>query len=206
MAQMEKDFLPRLTERYPEVRISFEGEIREAETTQNSMRRDMLIGLVGIYVLLSFQFRSYTEPLIVMAAIPFAIIGVIIGHLLLGIAVSLPSLLGFVSLAGIVVNDSILLVLFLKARQREGKGLMTSAAQASRQRFRAILITSCTTIAGLLPLLFERSLQAQILIPLAVSIVFGLLASTVLVLLVIPCLYVMLAELGLGSASEADHG
>ena len=107
--------------------------------------------------------------------------------------------------AGIVVNDSILLVLFLKMRRAEGRGAAESAAQASRQRFRAITITSLTTIAGLMPLLAERSLQAQVLIPLAVSIVFGLLASTVLVLLVIPSLYVILDELGLSAKVHVEE-
>jgi len=202
IAELEREFLPGLTERYPEIAVSYEGEIKETGITQASMRRSMLIGLIGIFVLLSFQFRSYIEPLIVMAAIPFALIGVVAGHLIMGIHVSMPSLLGFVSLAGIVVNDSILLVLFLKARRAEGADAFVSAATASRQRFRAVTITSLTTIAGLLPLMFERSLQAQILIPLATSIVFGLLASTVLVLLVVPCLYAILSEYGLTSTIE----
>jgi len=202
IAQLEREFLPQLAERYPEIVLSYEGEIKETATTQASMRRSMLVGILGIFVLLSFQFRSYIEPLIVMAAIPFALIGVTAGHFLMGIHLSMPSLLGLVSLAGIVVNDSILLVLFLKKRRAEGADVIASAATASRQRFRAVTITSLTTIAGLLPLMFERSLQAQILIPLATSIVFGLLASTVLVLLVIPCLYVIIAEHGLASKVE----
>jgi multidrug efflux pump subunit AcrB len=134
-----------------------------------------------------------------MAAIPLALIGVVAGHLLMGINLSMPSVLGFVSLAGIVVNDSLLLVLFLKSQRQQGRGVLPSAAQASRQRFRAIILTSLTTIAGLLPLLSERSLQAQVLIPLATSIAFGLMASTVLVLLVIPCLYAILNDLGWAS-------
>ncbi len=166
IAQLEREFFPQLAERHPEIVVSYEGEIKETGTTQASMRRSMLVGLLGIFVLLSFQFRSYIEPLIVMAAIPFALIGVTAGHFLMGIDLSMPSLLGLVSLAGIVVNDSILLVLFLKARRAEGADVLASAATASRQRFRAVTITSLTTIAGLLPLMFERSLQAQILIPL----------------------------------------
>ena len=205
IAQLEREFFPQLAERHPEIVVSYEGEIKETGTTQASMRRSMLVGLLGIFVLLSFQFRSYIEPLIVMAAIPFALIGVTAGHFLMGIDLSMPSLLGLVSLAGIVVNDSILLVLFLKARRAEGADVLASAATASRQRFRAVTITSLTTIAGLLPLMFERSLQAQILIPLATSIVFGLLASTVLVLLVIPCLYVIISEHGLASKVEAPE-
>ncbi len=201
-AELETAFQPALAEKYPRVNVSFEGETKEAATTQGSMRRAMLIGVIGVYVLLSFQFRSYIEPLIVMMAIPFALIGVIWGHLFMGIDISMPSLLGFISLAGVVVNDSILLILFLKMRRQQGADIEQSAAQASRQRFRAIIITSLTTIAGLLPLMAERSLQAQILIPLAVSIAFGLMASTVLVLLVVPCLYMILGDFGLVSELE----
>ena len=110
--------------------------------------------------------------------------------------------MGFVSLSGIVVNDSLLLVLFLKQHLAEGKDPYESASSASRARFRAIMLTSLTTVAGLLPLLFETSLQAQVLIPLAVSIAFGLMASTVLVLVIIPCLYAALADFGLTSSAH----
>ena len=200
ISEIQNDFLPGLQEKYPGVTVSFEGEPKEGATTRRSILRGMLVGLLGVFILLSFQFRSYIEPLIVMAAIPLAFVGVVAGHLLMGIELSMPSILGFVSLAGIVVNDSILLVLFLKNQRAEGNDVIQSAAQASRQRFRAIILTSLTTIAGLLPLLMERSLQAQVLIPLATSIAFGLMASTVLVLLVIPCLYTILSDLGLVSA------
>ena len=205
ISQLKRDFLPVLIDRYPEIDVSIEGESKESATTQSSMRRGMLIGVMGIYVVLCFQFRSYIEPLIVMTAIPFTLIGVIGGHWMLGMDISMPSMLGFISLAGVVVNDSILLVLFLKMQRAQGKNVYDAAKQASRQRFRAIALTSLTTIAGLLPLLSERSLQAQVLIPLAVSIVFGLLASTVLVLLVIPCLYVILTEHRLASSIESHE-
>lgn len=202
--EVKAGFLPRLTATYPDITVAFEGEVKEGTTTQQSMLRAMLFGLVGVFILLSFQFRSYVEPLIVMLAIPLSLIGVIWGHLLMGLDLSLPSMLGFISLAGVVVNDSILLVVFLKNRRREGAEIHASASRASRERFRAILLTSLTTIAGLFPLLTERSLQAQILIPLAVSIVFGLLASTVLVLLVVPCLYTILGDLGLVTKLEEE--
>ncbi len=152
---------------------------------------------MGVFLLLSFVFRSYVEPLIVMVAIPFAAIGVVWGHLLMGLELSMPSVVGFVALAGVVVNDSILLVEFIKRHQRAGLAAHEAAAIASRERFRAVLLTSLTTIAGLLPLLTERSLQAQVLTPLIVSLVFGLVASTVLVLLVVPALYTILEDFGL---------
>jgi multidrug efflux pump subunit AcrB len=129
-----------------------------------------------------------------MVTIPFAFIGVIWGHIIMGLDISMPSILGFVSLAGIVVNDSILLVEFIKQHTTMGEDTITAGKLASRDRFRAVMLTSVTTIAGLLPLLSERSLQAQLLIPLACSIVFGLLMSTVLVLVAVPCLYAILDD------------
>lgn len=186
---------------YPDIRISFEGEIKNAATTQQSMGRALMLGLVGVFILLSFQFKSYVEPLIVMIAIPLSLIGVIWGHLLMGLNLTMPSMLGFVSLAGIVVNDSILLVEFVKKRVAEGLSVHEAAAKASYDRFRAVLLTSVTTIAGMTPLLFETSLQAQILIPLATSIVFGIAMSTLLVLFVIPGLYTILEDFGLAKAS-----
>lgn len=196
LGKLKSEFLPTLREKYPALRFEFEGQAKEAATTQQSMMRAMLVGLLGVFAILSFQFRSYLEPLTVMMAIPLALIGVIWGHLLMGIDISMPSMLGYASLAGIVVNDSILLVLFLKAERTAGRDILEACSLASRKRFRAILLTSLTTIAGLLPLLAERSLQAQVLIPLAISIAFGLMASTVLVLFVIPCLYSIWDDLG----------
>ncbi|MCX4244239.1 efflux RND transporter permease subunit [Paraliomyxa miuraensis] len=198
------ELLPALREEFPDVTIAVMGESAESATTMQSMMSGMALGLFGVFVLLSFQFRSYAEPLIVMVAIPLALIGVIFGHLLMGTVLTMPSLLGFVSLAGIVVNDSILLVEFVKAGIRSGQDVSEAARQASRLRFRAILLTSATTVAGLLPLLAERSLQAQVLIPMAISIVFGILASTVLVLVVVPSLYAILADFGLTARLAED--
>ncbi len=189
-----KLFLPELQQRYPGVQIGIEGQSRESDKTGSSMARSFAIGLVCIFILLSFQFRSYLEPLVVMFVIPLSLIGVIWGHLLMGVALSMPGIIGFTSLAGIVVNDSILLVEFLKRQVRKGHSTVEAAKIASRARFRAVLLTSITTIAGLFPLLLEKSTQAQILIPLAVSIIFGLLATTLLVLLVVPALFSILDD------------
>lgn len=182
---------------YPELKLAITGSLEETNTTRKSMFFSMLIGFIGIFILLSFQFRTYTEPIIVMLAIPFSLIGVVFGHAAMGVPISMPSLLGFIALGGVVVNDSILLVIFLKNARAEGVDLKDAAAQASRLRFRAVLLTSTTTIAGLLPLLFEKSLQAQILIPLVISTSFGLMASSVLVLLAIPCMYMILGDFGI---------
>ncbi len=197
LAATAAEFFPDLRKRYPSIGISVEGSEKEGKTTQASMIRGFVLGLIGVYLLLSLQFRSYAEPIVVMAVIPFAFIGVVAGHLLLGIDFTMPSVLGFVALAGVVVNDSILLVNFTKHYHGETKSVAAAAPLASQARFRAILLTSLTTIVGLLPMLFETSLQAQVLIPLVASLAFGLLASTVLVLLLVPAAYAVLDDIGL---------
>ncbi len=204
MGYFRKELLPELQKAYPTIRFSVEGESKESGKTGASMRRGFIIGLIGVFVLLSFQFRSYVEPMVVMVAIPFALIGVVWGHLLMGLQLCMPSMMGFISLAGVVVNDSILLVEFIKIRRRAGDAIPDAARRASRERFRAVMLTSLTTVAGLLPLLSEKSLQAQILIPLAASIVFGIMTSTLLVLIVIPSLYSILGDLKLAAKLEVE--
>ena len=197
MDYFQETYLEEFKEKYSGLNPTIAGSLEETNSTRKSMFGAMLVGLIGIFILLSFQFRTYAEPVIVMLAIPFSLIGVVWGHGLMGVPISMPSLLGFIALGGVVVNDSILLVIFLKNARKEGSPIYEAAARASRERFRAVLLTSTTTIAGLLPLLFEESLQAQILIPLVISTAFGLLASTVLVLLLIPCMYMILGDLGI---------
>ncbi len=196
------NFIPDLRSRYPTIEVAIEGESKESAKTGSSMLRGFSIGLIGIFILLSFQFRSYVEPLVVMSIIPLALIGVIWGHLLMGLSLTMPGVIGFTSLAGIVVNDSILLVEFLKLRVKEGYHIVEAAKMASRDRFRAVLLTSVTTIAGLIPLLLEKSMQAQVLVPLATSIVFGLLTTTLLVLLVVPALFSILHDLGISTTAK----
>jgi multidrug efflux pump subunit AcrB len=189
--------------RHPDVAVTFEGQVARSAETGGSIGRGLLIGLIGIFVILSFQFRSYVEPLIVMLSIPLAFIGALWGHVLMGYYISMPSLIGAASLAGIVVNNAILLIQFIKAHRGSGLSAAAAAGQASRDRLRAILISSSTTIAGLLPLLAETSTQAASIKPLVISVVFGLLAATVLVLLVIPALYVLFDDWGWTREPEA---
>jgi len=183
-----------LKNEFPGVTIDLQGQEKEMATSMKGMVSAMGIGIFGVFCLLSLQFKSYKEPLVIMASIPFAFVGVVFGHMIMGLDLSMPSIMGFISLSGIVVNDSILLVSFMKSHIAGGESVKTAGKQASRDRSRAVLLTSVTTIAGLLPLLSERSMQAQVLIPLACSIVFGLLMSTILVLMVVPCLYAILDD------------
>lgn len=193
---IRRHWLPDFQTRHPEVTVTFEGQVARSAETGGSIRRALLIGLIGIFVILSFQFRSYLEPLIVMLSIPLAFVGALWGHVLMGFYLSMPSLIGAASLAGIVVNNAILLIHFIKSHRASGQSAIAAAGQASRDRLRAILISTSTTVAGLLPLLAETSAQAATVQPLVIAVVFGLLTSTMLVLVVIPALYVIFDDLG----------
>ena len=197
-----KRFVPDLETKYPGIKVTVEGQNKEAQITQKSMIRGFAIGLIGVFLILSFQFRSYVEPIVVMVVIPFALIGAIFGHMAMGLNFSMPSMLGFVSLAGVVVNDSILLVSFIKLHHDEEGSVAKAAMLASRKRFRAIFLTSITTIVGLLPILSETSLQAQIMVPLVASLTFGLTTSSIVVLFVVPAFYSILDDLGHSTLSE----
>ncbi|PVA11525.1 AcrB/AcrD/AcrF family protein [Pelagivirga sediminicola] len=203
VAELENGFLPRLAGQIPGLSFEIGGQTANSAETVASILRGFLLCLVGIYVILSFQFRSYVEPLIVMVSIPLAFIGVILGHLVMGYNISMPSLIGAASLAGIVVNNAILLVEVIKQRAGEGMDLARAAGQASRERFRSILMASSTTIIGLVPLLLETSTQSQSMKPLVISVVFGLLTSTIFVLAVLPAFYAILGDLGLAQATRA---
>lgn len=200
VSELTNGFLPQLATDFPGLGFKVAGQSANSAETVASILRGFLIGLIGIYVVLSFQFRSYVEPVIVMLSIPLAFIGVVLGHLIMGYNISMPSLIGAASLAGIVVNNAILLVQVIKARAAEGMDLARAAGQASRARFRPILMSVSTTIMGLVPLLLETSTQAQTLKPLVISVVFGLFSATVLILIVMPAFYAILGDLGLARA------
>jgi multidrug efflux pump subunit AcrB len=185
-----------LKEKYPNIHFNFKGEVENGAETRMSILSGFGLGIFGVFLLLSLQFGNYREPIIVMINIPLALIGAIWGHMIMGLDFTLPSMIGFVSLAGIVVNDSILLVEFVKFRISEGMVFHDAARQAVYDRFRAIFLTSVTTIAGMAPLLFEGSSQALILVPLVTSIVFGMLISTTLILLVLPAMYAIMEDIG----------
>lgn len=196
IASTEKNFLKGLQERYPEITFSLKGEVESGNETKTSILTGFGLGALGVFLLLSLIFRNYREPAIVMLNIPLALIGAVWGHLIMGLDFTLPSMIGFVSLAGIVVNDSILLVVFVKHHVEEGMQLHDAAKQAVRDRFRAIFLTSVTTVAGMTPLLFETSTQALVLVPLVTSIVFGMLTSTMLIMLVLPAMYGIMEDIG----------
>lgn len=182
---LEQETLPELQQKYW-INYTFEGRAADQKETTNDMVWGGLLGVTLIYIVLAWVFASYGWPLVVMAIIPFGLVGAIWGHWIQGIDLTLLSIFGIFGLSGIVVNDSIILVSFYKRLRDKGMLVKDALIEASVQRLRAVLLTSLTTIAGLLPLLFETSLQAQFLIPMAVSIAFGLAFATVLVLIIIP--------------------
>jgi len=185
IASLEEKVLPEIKQKYW-IDYSFEGRAADQKETMADMKWGGLLGLSLIYIVLAWVFSSYGWPLVVMAIIPFGLVGALWGHWIQGIDLTLLSIFGFFGLSGIVVNDSIILVTFYKHLRDKGMLVNDALVEASVQRLRAVLLTSLTTIAGLTPLLFETSLQAQFLIPMAVSIAFGLAFATVLVLIIIP--------------------
>ncbi|MCU7799514.1 MAG: efflux RND transporter permease subunit [gamma proteobacterium symbiont of Lucinoma myriamae] len=185
IASLEEKILPELKQKYW-IDYSLEGRAADQKETMSDMKLGGALGLTLIYIVLAWVFSSYGWPLVVMAIIPFGLVGALWGHWIQGIDLTLLSIFGFFGLSGIVVNDSIILVTFYKRLRDKGMLVKDALIEASVQRLRAVLLTSLTTIAGLLPLLFETSLQAQFLIPMAVSIAFGLAFATVLVLIIIP--------------------
>ena len=189
-ADLEAGLLPQLASEYG-VGFSFEGRQADQEETLGDMRLGMVLALIMIYLVLSWVFGSYGWPLIVMFVIPFGIVGATWGHVFMGQDITILSLFGFFALSGIVINDSIILVVRYKQLRERGMTVYDAVIEAACMRLRAVLLTSLTTIAGLSPLLFETSLQAQFLIPMATTLAFGLAFATLLVLLVIPSLLVI---------------
>ncbi|MEJ2168704.1 MAG: efflux RND transporter permease subunit, partial [Desulfobacterales bacterium] len=192
---LKTHFLPTLKRRYPGLTYDFEGQEKRTRESMDSIKSGYLLALMGIFLLLASQFRSYIQPLIVMTAIPFGLIGAILGHLVMGMEFTIVSVFGIVALSGIVVNDSLILIDFINRAVRGGTEIDTAVIESGKARFRPVLLTSITTIAGLFPLLLERSFQAQFLIPMAVSICFGLLVATVLTLLYVPALYLIVRDI-----------
>lgn len=164
--------------------------------------------LIVIFALLAVPFRSYSQPLLIMVAIPFGIVGAILGHFIMGYNLSILSMFGIVALTGVVVNDSLLLIDYVNRMRRQGKALVDAVVEAGQRRFRPILLTSLTTFFGLTPMILETSVQAQFLVPMAISLAFGILFATGITLLLIPSLYLVLEDarslIGL-APKHADH-
>ncbi|MGA1871202.1 MAG: efflux RND transporter permease subunit [bacterium] len=192
---LKLNVLPKLLADYPEIRYSFEGERRDQQEALGSLKRGFILALLVIYALLAIPFKSYLQPVIVMGIIPFGIVGAIWGHILMRLDLTILSMFGIVALAGVVVNDSLVMVDFINRTRNKGTPLMQAIQEAGVARFRAIILTSLTTFAGLSPLLLERSLQARFLIPMAASLAFGILFATFITLLLVPVSYMILEDI-----------
>ncbi|MFQ5505029.1 MAG: efflux RND transporter permease subunit [Planctomycetota bacterium] len=200
LRKLTKDFLPELESEFAGLGYSFEGQERNNREFMRDMLQQGIVCLVVIFALLAIPLRSYVQPMIIMSVIPFGIIGAIWGHVLMGMDLTMMSMIGLIALTGVVVNDSLVVVDFVNRRLRLGESLEQAIRTAGAARFRPILLTSLTTFASLTPMLLERSIQAQFLIPMAVSLGFGIIFATVITLFFVPCVYQILNDMGtLGS-------
>ncbi|MEE2782474.1 MAG: efflux RND transporter permease subunit [Pseudomonadota bacterium] len=191
-----KTYMPQLLRNYPGVSVDLDGSSMEERMGMQESWYGFMAALFGIYVLMAIPLRSYLQPLIIMSVIPFGIVGAVVGHWILGIAISSLSIVGIIALSGVVVNDSLILVDHVNKKVEQGMDATSAAIDGGRARFRAILLTSLTTFFGLLPILSESSMQAQMVVPMATSLAFGILFATVITLVLVPCLYKILGDVG----------
>ena len=191
---LKEELLPEIMSQAPQLQYTFEGADHAQSNTMAGVKEGGIVALLFIYCLLALQFRSYFQPVIIMTAIPFGIVGALLGHLLMGYSLSIISILGMVALTGIVVNDSLILVDFINRGRDAGTKIREAIVSAGIRRFRPILLTTLTTFFGLLPMIFEQSMQARFLIPMAISLAFGVLFSTFVILILIPTLYMILED------------
>ena len=189
--EISEDFMPGLLSRYAGVSFGLEGASEEEQEFLRNLTIASIAALFLIYALIAIPLHSYGQPLVIMSAIPFGLIGAVIGHVVMGKAISMFSLFGLVALAGVVVNDSLIMVDFINKARQDGLPLRQAVIDSGTLRFRAIILTSFTTAAGLMPIMLETSVQAQYVIPMAISLSFGILFATAITLFLIPALYML---------------
>jgi len=196
--KLSTEIMPALMDKYPGSVWEFKGEIGEGMDSMSSLLSGAIIVLCVIYILMAIPFKSYIQPLIIMSAIPFGLIGAVFGHVIFGQDISILSLTGMLAMAGVLVNDSLVMVDYINKQVRSGCPEGEAVREAGVARFRPIILTSLTTFAGLSPILLERSLQAQFLIPMAISLAFGVLFGTFITLLLVPSCYLILEDIKSG--------
>ena len=194
LAELKSQLFPQLKQDNPGLLFNLAGEQKEQQDSLTSMGEGFLLALIVIYALMAIPFKSYTQPLIIMAAIPFGFVGAVFGHLLMGYQLSILSIFGLVALSGVVVNDSLLLIDAVNRQRKEGQSVQVAIVNAGQRRLRPILLTSLTTFFGLMPMILETSVQAKFLIPMAISLGFGILFATSIILLLVPTLYMVLED------------
>jgi len=192
--ELQDGILKTLPDQYPGLQTSLGGASLEESDAIRDLMLAAVLALFCIYALMAVPLRSYSQPLLIMSVIPFGLVGAMVGHVVLGLDMSIMSVFGLIALAGVVVNDSLIMVDFVNEARQRGVALRDAVVDAGTQRFRAIILTSLTTFLGLAPIILERSLQAQVVVPMAVSLAFGILFATVITLLLIPVLYLVLED------------
>jgi multidrug efflux pump subunit AcrB len=207
-AALNSTLLPELARDYPGLAYGYQGRQADMKESMQSLVGGFALAMLAIYFLLAIPFRSYSQPFIVMLAIPFGIVGAVLGHLLMGYNLSLMSMMGIVALAGVVVNDSLVLIDYANRRRREGTGPLEAIRVSGLRRFRPIVLTTLTTFGGLAPMIFETSRQARFMIPMALSLGFGILFATGITLILVPCLYLLIEDIhqwvGHGQPQETE--
>jgi multidrug efflux pump subunit AcrB len=196
--------LPQLVQDYPGLTYSYQGRQASMKESSSGLFGGFGMALIAIYFLLAIPFRSYLQPMVVMLAIPFGIVGAVVGHLIMGYNLSLMSMMGIVALSGVVVNDSLVLIDYANRQRLEGATPFEAIRNAGTRRFRPIILTTLTTFGGLAPMIFETSRQARFLIPMALSLGFGILFATLITLILVPCLYLMVEDLKMKILSTGD--
>ena len=194
LKQLGEGLLPQLQADYPGLTYDMEGQQRERRESMQSLMWGFVVALLMIYVMLAVPFRSYSQPFLVMSAIPFGIIGAVLGHLLLGFNMSLLSWMGVVALSGVVINDSLVMIDFINRLRAQGVPARQAVIDGARRRFRPIVLTTLTTFFALVPMLAETSVQARFLVPMAVSLACGVLFGTQIILMLVPALYMILED------------
>jgi len=190
---------------FPAIKSDLDGISKEMAELAVNFVWGISMALLLIYVLMAVPLKSYGQPLIIMSAIPFGVTGAIIGHWIMGLTFSMMSLFGIIALFGVVVNDSLVMVDYINNHRQDGKNLIHAVMHSGKRRFRAIMLTSLTTFFGLLPIMFEQSLQAKVIVPMAVSLAFGIMFATVITLILIPSLYVVLERIKIRFSNRKKH-
>jgi multidrug efflux pump subunit AcrB len=200
-AQIRERELPQLLADIPGLSYSFGGEQERQAETLGALGLGFVLALIVMFSMLAVAFHSYTQPILVMSAIPFGMVGAVWGHVVMGFGLSLMSLMGLIALSGVVVNDSLILIVSINRYREEGMSMWEAVVAGGARRFRPILLTSLTTFFGLAPMILETSVQARFLVPMAVSLGFGVLVATMIMLLIVPCSYLILEDARRGAGN-----
>ena len=194
LGELQRTFLPKLVKETPGLTYSLEGERKSQKESLSALASNYVFALLIIFCLLAIPFKSYAQPFLVMSAIPFGAVGALLGHWIMGFELSIMSMMGIVALSGVVVNDSLVMMIATNKIRRSGSSAIEAAVQGAALRFRPILLTSLTTSFGLAPMILEKSVQARFLVPMAVSLGFGILWATVIILYTVPSFYLILDD------------